>query len=313
MNYHAAGENMSDLSNPTSRVLDVISLLAAHPTEDFSLAEIARQLEMSKASAHRLLVTMADADFLARNDKHKTYSLGMGLLAVGQAALQKYRGLDVARSEIAKLSAELNLQCSATGVIGGDLLILAREGSPQSHEGLNRVGERRPMVPPMGTCHIAWGDDSVVGPYLELAAQFMSKDSYAWLQESLGLIRRRGYSVSSFGSASRKLRQATVVPVWRKREGPHWTMIREMMGELTRNEIQLASTSDVDGAGIGRISVPVFSSNGTVIFQLVLSGLAGSQTPRKLDRYIEKLLAAAAAVTSQINGRVPVARSGEVA
>jgi DNA-binding IclR family transcriptional regulator len=304
---------MSDLSNPTSRVLDVITLLAAHPTEEFSLAEIARQLEMSKASAHRLLVTMADADFLARNDKYKTYSLGMGLLAVGQAALQKYPGLDLARSEMAKLSAELNVQCSATGVIGGDLLVLAREGTPQSHEGLNRVGERRLMIPPMGTCHIAWGEESIVAPYLALAAQYMSKDSYAWLHESLGLIRRRGYAVSSFGSATRKLRQATVVPVGRKREGPHWTMIGELMGELTRDEIQLASASDVDGAGIGRIVAPVFSSNGTVIFQLVLSGLPGSLTSRKLERYIERLSATAAAVTSQINGRVPTLRSGEVA
>jgi len=301
---------MSDLSNPTSRVLDVISLLAAHPTEEFSLAEIARQLDMSKASAHRLLLTMADADFLARNDKHKTYSLGMGLLAVGQAALQKYRGLDVARAEMARLSLELNLQCSATGVIGGDLLILAREGSPQSHEGLNQVGERRPLIPPLGTCHIAWGEDSLAGPYLALAAQYMSKDSYAWLQESLGLIRHRGYSMSAFGAASRKLGQARAAPVARKREGPHWTMVREMMGELTRNEIQLASASDVDGAGIGRIAAPVFSSSGTVLFQLVLSGMPGNQTPRKLERYIERLLAAAAAVTSQINGRLPVARSG---
>ena len=299
--------DMSDLSNPTSRVLDVITLLAAHPTEDFSLADIARQLAMSKASAHRLLVTMANADFLARNAKHKTYSLGLGLLAVGQAALQKYPGLDVARAEIAKLSVELNAQCSATGVIGGDLLILARAGSPQSHEGLSRVGERRPMIPPIGTCHIAWGEKSIVEPYLALAAQYMSKDGYAWLEESLGLIRRRGYSVASLGPASRKLRHATVGPGGCERAGPRWSAISELMGELTRNEIQLPSISDVDSDGIGRIVAPVFSSTGTVIFQLALSGLPGSLTPRKLERYIERLSATAAAVTSQNNGRVPTA------
>lgn len=66
-----------------------------------------------------------------------------------------------------------------------------------------------------------------------------------------------------------------------------------------------ASASDVEGAGIGRIVAPVFSSNGTVIIQLVISGLPGSPTPRKLERYIERLSATAAAVTSQINGRVP--------
>ena len=302
---------MSDLSNPTSRVLDVITLLAAQPTEEFSLAEIARQLSMSKASAHRLLITMADADFLARNDKHKTYSLGMGLLAVGQAALQKYRGLDVARAEMAKLSLDLNLQCSATGVIGGDLLVLAREGNPQSHEGLNRVGERRPLIPPMGTCHIAWGEESVTGPYLGLAAEYMSRESNAWLQEALGLVRRRGYSVSTFGPASRKLLQATVIPAGRHRDGPQWNMIRNTLGELTRSEIQLASLSDADGAAIGRIAAPVFSSNGTIIFQLVLSGLPGTQTTRKLERFVERLLATAASVTTQINGREPIARSKE--
>ena len=302
---------MSDLSNPTSRVLDVITLLAAQPTEEFSLAEIARQLSMSKASAHRLLLTMAEADFLARNDKHKTYSLGMGLLAVGQAALQKYRGLDVARAEMAKLSIELNLQCSATGVIGGDLLVLAREGSPQSHEGLNRVGERRPLIPPMGACHIAWGEESVIGPYLELAAEYMSRESNTWLQEALGLVRRRGYSVSTSGPASRKLLQATVSPAGRHRDPAQWNIIRSTLGELTRSEIQLASLSEADGAGIGRIAAPVFSSNGTIIFQLVLSGLPSSQTPRRLERFVERLLATAAAVTTQINGREPVARSRE--
>src|SRR3546814_7734639 len=73
----------------------------------------------------------------------------MGLLAVGQASLEKYRGLDVARAEMARLTAEFSLQCSATALIGGDLVILARAGMPQSHEGLSRVRERRLMIPPM--------------------------------------------------------------------------------------------------------------------------------------------------------------------
>src|SRR3546814_6351761 len=111
---------------------------------------------MRKWSAPRVLLALADAAFLARHAKRKTYSLGMGLLAVGQASLEKYRGLDVARAEMARLTAELSLQCSATALIGGDLVILARAGMPQSHEGLARVGERRLMIPPMeiGRAHV---------------------------------------------------------------------------------------------------------------------------------------------------------------
>src|SRR3546814_5974675 len=52
-------ETMPDLSHPTSRVLDVITFLAGHPTEEFSLADIAQQTAMSKASAHRVQIGRA--------------------------------------------------------------------------------------------------------------------------------------------------------------------------------------------------------------------------------------------------------------
>ena len=55
---------MTDLSNPTGRVLDIITLLASDPTEDFSLADIAQRTGMSKASALRILLTLADADLV---------------------------------------------------------------------------------------------------------------------------------------------------------------------------------------------------------------------------------------------------------
>src|SRR3546814_17944943 len=115
---------MSDLSHPTSRVLDVITFLAGHPTEEFSLADIAQQTAMSKASAHRVLLTLAAADLLARHAKRKPYSLAMGLLAVGQASLEKYRGLDVRRTEMARLQAALALQCSEPALPGADPGIL---------------------------------------------------------------------------------------------------------------------------------------------------------------------------------------------
>src|SRR3546814_17881143 len=77
---------------------------------------------------------------------------------------------------ISRLTAELSLQCSATALIGGDLVILARAGMPQSHEGLARVGERRLMIPPMGMCHAAWAGASIVEPYLAFAKQHLKAD-----------------------------------------------------------------------------------------------------------------------------------------
>src|SRR3546814_14379017 len=112
---------------------------------------------------------------------------------------------------MARLTAELSLQGSATEVMGGDLVILARAGMPQSHEGLARVGERRLMIPPMGMCHAAWADASIVEPYLAFAKQYLKAKVYAWLVEALGLIRRRGYTLAAHASTSTQLQQAKVV------------------------------------------------------------------------------------------------------
>src|SRR3546814_14372881 len=90
----------------------------------------------------------------------------MGLLAVGQASLEKYRGLDVARAEMARLTAELSLQCSATALIGGELVILAPAGMPPSYEGTARDAERRLLIPPMCMCPVCWVGLSMLQPYL---------------------------------------------------------------------------------------------------------------------------------------------------
>jgi DNA-binding IclR family transcriptional regulator len=301
----APASYMTDESSPTRRVLDVINFMAVHPGEEFSLAEVARQLNLSRGSAHRLLTTMADSDFLARNEKKKTYSLGMSLIAVGQAALEKYRGLDLARREMARLTLELNVQCSATTVVGGELLILAKEGLPQSHSGLNRVGERRPMVPPMGICHIAWGTGEAVEKYLAMAAAYMSADGFAWLQKSLKLIRYRGYATGANGPHWRELRQATVLPIGRSRDAPYWAAIVQLMQHLSAQEIQLASFDEVDSHGVAQVTVPVFSPQGSVALQLVLSGFPPNTTAKKMERCAERLCATATLLTSELNGRAP--------
>jgi len=165
---------MPDVSNPTRRVLDVLNFLAAHPTESFTLAEIARHLDHSTASALRVLTTMRDAQFLSRNDKHKTYSLGMAPIAIGQAAIEKHRGIEFARREMVKLAAELNVQCSVTSLVGDELLVLVKEGTPQSDEGFSRVGERRLVIPPFGICHYAWGGEPAMRSYIAKAADYMT-------------------------------------------------------------------------------------------------------------------------------------------
>jgi DNA-binding IclR family transcriptional regulator len=296
---------LSEASNPTSRVIDVLNFLAAHPTETFSLAEIARHVGLSNGSAHRILTTMAGANFLSRDAKRRSFSLGMAMVAIGQAAVEKHRGIEVARRELTRLAVELNLQCSANAVVDDELLVLVKEGTPQSHRGLTRVGERRPFVPPVGLCHVAWGGEAAIAAYVAKAAPYASADVLAHLTEAFPVIRRRGFAMGVNGPSIGHSREATVLAADKVRDQAYWSSVFALVSHLTPNEVQLFDVRDAGPDGISHIAAPVFSPAGTVSFQLVITGLPSDLGTREIERYAERLCATAASITNETHGRAP--------
>lgn len=301
---------VSETTGPNSRVIEVINFLAAHPTDSFTLSELAAHLGLSNGSAHRVLSTLTEARYLSRHPKHKTYSLGVALVAIGQAALEKHRGIDVARREMARLTAELKGLCIATAIVDDELLFLAKEGVPQTHDGLSRVGERRPFMPPLGLGHIAWADKAAVSAYMARAASTLSEPMRDFLRRSLEVIRQRGYAVAANGKALRALRQTATLPLDCPRDEAHWHGVKRLIGELTPEEIQLLDLADRGGEGISYISVPVFSPTGTVTLELSLSGMPEDLSVADIERYAERLRTAAAIVTSDTHGRMPLPAPG---
>lgn len=301
---------MTEAVGPTNRTISVISFLAAHPTEAFTLSELADHLGLSNGSAHRVLTTLTQTRYLSRHPKHKTYSLGVALVAIGQAALEKHRGIDVARREMARLTYELKAQCIATAAVDGELLFLAKEGVPQTHDGLNRVGERRPFVPPMGLGHVAWAGRHALTDYLARARLSIDDAMGDYLVTALHTVRRRGYSIAANGDALRALRHTSQLPIDRQRDDAYWTGVYELIGHLSEKEIQLLDIADADNGGISYISAPVFSPAGTVALELVLSGMPANLDINEIEHYAQRLRATAAIVTSETHGRMPAAAGG---
>ncbi len=296
---------VSDVSGPNHRVIDVLNFLAAHPTESFTLSEVAAQLGLSNGSAHRVLTTMAEARYLSRHPKHKTYTLGVALVAIGQAALERHRGVDIARREMARLTAELRAQCIATAIVDDELLFLAKEGTPQTHDSLNRVGERRPFLPPLGVGHVAWADSATVESYLARSRDTLTDAMRDHLRRSLAIIRDRGYAIAANGHTLRALRQTATLPTDRQRDPQHLAQLTRLVGELSAGEIQLLDLADAQQQGVSYISAPVFSPAGTVAMELSLSGMPDDLSRGEIERYVERLRAVAAIVTSETHGRQP--------
>lgn len=295
----------SESSGPNGRVVEVMNFLAAHPTESFTLSELASRLGLSVGSAHRLLTTLAEARYLTRHPRHKTYSLGMALVAIGQAALAQHRDVGIAQREMARLSADLKIDCHACMVVGNELLFMACDRAPYSPEPMNRVGDRRPFMPPLGMVHAAWAEPDEQEDYIGRAPAALSDQVRAHIARGLEVIRQRGYGMSGSGPAFRALRHFTVAPVGQQDQA-YWAGLRQLIADLSEREMQILDFAEIGPEGLSYITAPVFSPTGQVSLELAIGSLPRDLSRTDLTHYIERLTAATAAVTAETHGRMPL-------
>lgn len=295
-------------SGSTSRAVKVINFLAAHSTDFFTLSQIAEQLGLSHGSAHRVLTTLLAARYVSRHPKHKTYSLGVALVGIGQAALERHRNVEIARREMVRLSEELNVLCTASVVIDDELLILAKHGTPQTHPGLNRVGDRRPFIPPIGIANIAWSETRVVEDYLARAPADLDPAVQHRLREAIRLVRERGYSIVGAGPHIMEWPTTATIP-GQVLDEAYWSHVRDLIRRLSPDEVQLRNIADANGKGVGYITAPVFAPTGEVALELAIAGLPRDLSAEEIERYAARLRAATAVVMSETQGRIPASKN----
>ena len=296
---------MAENSNPNHRPINVVTFLAAHPTEVFTLAEIARNLGLSKGSAHRVMMALTEAGMVTRHPRHKTYSLGMALVAIGQAALERYPGIEIARREMNRISVELNVGLAASAITNNEYFLLARDGVPQSYDGLTLVGERRYLVPPIGVGQLAWRSEAEISAYLDTGTSFMSPEARAHMLEAFPLIRQRGYSAAANGQAMHTFMQAVVVPINQHPEEIPKLSLPEDQPDITLEEFQLLALGDAGSRGVNYLAAPVFSPDGEICFEIVMSGFPLNAGEAEMEQYATRLVQMTEGVTKQTRGRKP--------
>ena len=296
---------MSENADPNHRVVDVLAFLAANPLEEFSLAELSRELGLSKGTSHRLMTALAERQFVSRHPRRKTYSLGIALIAIGQAALEKHPGIAIARREMLRISTDLLVPCGITTVVGDQFLLLGREGAPQSQDGLVLVGERRMLVPPIGICHMAWRSDADIAAYLDRGAAYMSAPMRQHMLRAFPEIRRRGYAMAANGPGMRWFSDATILPIEPACDATAAAQLQHRIDEIAPAEYQMLDLAEAGAAGVNYISAPIFSPEGEVRLELVLSGLPAGLGAGEIERYANRLCVAAEIVTNETRGRAP--------
>jgi DNA-binding IclR family transcriptional regulator len=134
----------STAMSSTLRCLRVLELLAEEPFE-MSLTDLASQLEVPKASAHRLCTTLIEAKLIEQDLRTRRYILASHALWIGSGYLRHsavYRAAFFPMQELAR-QAPGTVQL---GVLDGDyVLFIHSVGYPGSPHAFADVGLRRPL------------------------------------------------------------------------------------------------------------------------------------------------------------------------
>lgn len=296
---------MSQAAPAAERAIRVISFLAAHPGESFSLSELSQRLDINRASALRVLRSLTAAGFLDRHPRHLTYSLGVTLVAVGQAAAVRHPAVPVAQREMEAFADEFGVQCNAVVVDHDGTLVVAEAG-----HGALTVGTRLPRLPAIGLVHWAFADAARRREFV--VSTCPSPAGVRFMQRALEAIRARGFAVALRGPVRERMSELLAGLVERPHDPAARGAMQALWEKAAEPELQLLELDRQRSYRVSHIAAPVFGPDGEVILEIVARRLPERLTGRRIEALAERLRGACAVATRQVRGRVPEAAAGRI-
>jgi DNA-binding IclR family transcriptional regulator len=132
--------------NVVARVGAVLRAVAAAEPTGASTTELGRLAGLARPTAHRLLVSLADEQLVARDQKSGRWSLGPELYLLGVGAAYRYDVTDHARAIVTALAKETGESAFFSARRGDETVcVLSEEGSFPLRSHVLHVGIRFPL------------------------------------------------------------------------------------------------------------------------------------------------------------------------
>ncbi len=127
------------------RALRVLDLFIERPAAGWALTEVAQALEMSKATASRLLATLASAGYLERDPDSLRYGLGPMAVALGGAALAVADIRQIALPTMRVLTEQTGETSLLHVISGSESVCIEKIASPLPVHVTYEIGHRGPL------------------------------------------------------------------------------------------------------------------------------------------------------------------------
>ncbi len=292
-------------SPQTDRVIAVVRLLSAHPEEGFSISEIARRLQLHKATCYPMISALANNGWLERDPATKHYRLGPALIAVGEAAGRSVPATAWARPALLELSERFGVTCAAFARTAGDGTVEQATLADQVWDVRStvpplRIGQRIPLRAPFGAVFVAWADETTVDAWAA-GSDDLHRRRYA---DALAAVRERGFAVELRTAPEERMR-ADFPGATRPDDGvaPSVAAVEQLVDELA-DEPEFLPLRFEPGRSyaVSTLNAPVFDQVGGVCLGLTLLGFGPTLDAERIAETGRHLRRAADAVTHALVG-----------
>ena len=162
------------------------------------VSRIARDLELNPSTCFNLLKTLVHEGLAVFNDVTKTYSVGLGLLALAKGALEEVSYITMIKPHLREIAAKHGVTCTLWHVTSGERVVLVDRADNDAAIRVHMsIGQRLPMyIAALGRCmaaHSGLTRSELRSRFVQLRWEDnLTFDTYlAGVEEA----RKRGYAV----------------------------------------------------------------------------------------------------------------------
>lgn len=126
------------------RALTILNTLSDYP-DGLPIAKLTKLVDLSKSTTHRLLATLVDMNYVAKDLESDKYKVGLQTLFVARSVLNNNNIVNVAKPYLKHLCADVNETVHLCIEDKGEIVYIDKLESNQTIRMYSRIGNRAPM------------------------------------------------------------------------------------------------------------------------------------------------------------------------
>ncbi|MBV7506683.1 IclR family transcriptional regulator [Bacillus sp. sid0103] len=126
------------------RALTILNKLSEYP-DGIQITRLSEQVGLTKGTLHRLLATLANMNYVVKDEETDKYKLGLQVLFLSRNLLNHSNIVTMAKPYLEKLSQEVNETVHLCIEDRGEVIYIDKIESNQTIRMYSRIGSRAPM------------------------------------------------------------------------------------------------------------------------------------------------------------------------